>query len=553
MKINDINIAIIDDGVNEKFYDIGNLEYNIEITPELKIIERCKYDRRLPSHATTCAAIIRKYSPQACLSSVKILNDERRGVRQQLIKALEWCVEMRIKIVNLSLGTTHYKDSGEIRESVNWAVARGIVIVAACSNRRVITYPAYFSNVIGVKCDLENELKEGQYKFNYYPNDGIDITASGKTLLCRYTGEEVFTEECNSYATPVITSKVYEIIGDNPDITIEEIKSELIKGATNRKEKNYKTYLYKEADWIENAVVFRFNNKKNNKFKLSRMFGTICTFDLNCNCLSSGAEQIKDYLKRLNEDGGKVDTVIIDAENAQAGDSKYSSDKLIQEVLNYIKKIVYLDDREIGNEIKLHSLQPDIKIWHPSIFNYLNTPILKEVDIPLISINDFTGTNLIELIEDLQERFRKDDYNAVSAVDTCNGILYGMSHAPLYNKSIPNDPGRLKTLCGLYNPDVLIYGLNALNKGIDYLDQKNKFYEVDIDIIISVDYNNNVEDYINLRKKSGSQLILIMPEKESKRGFLIDRKVKCFDLFSHSYKSELFTYIIDLYILQQPL
>jgi hypothetical protein len=226
---------------------------------------------------------------------------------------------------------------------------------------------------------------------------------------------------------------------------------------------------------------------------------------------------------------------------------------LIQEVLNYIKKIVYLDDREIGNEIKLHSLQPDIKIWHPSIFNYLNTPILKEVDIPLISINDFTGTNLIELIEDLQERFRKDDYNAVSAVDTCNGILYGMSYAPLYNKSIPNDPGRLKTLCGLYNPDVLIYGLNALNKGIDYLDQKNKFYEVDIDIIISVDYNNNVEDYINLRKKSGSQLILIMPEKESKRGFLIDRKVKCFDLFSHSYKSELFTYIIDLYILQQPL
>ncbi len=35
-----INIAIIDDGVNENLYNTGVLKYNIEITPNLMIRER---------------------------------------------------------------------------------------------------------------------------------------------------------------------------------------------------------------------------------------------------------------------------------------------------------------------------------------------------------------------------------------------------------------------------------------------------------------------------------------------------------------------------------
>ncbi len=58
-----INIAIIDDGVNENLYNTGVLKYNIEITPNLMIRERKKYDRYKSSHGTICAAIIKNICP----------------------------------------------------------------------------------------------------------------------------------------------------------------------------------------------------------------------------------------------------------------------------------------------------------------------------------------------------------------------------------------------------------------------------------------------------------------------------------------------------------
>ena len=66
-------IAVIDDGISEKLYDVGQLRHNILITPELHVIERAGYDPFLPSHGTTCAAIIKKYAPDAVLSSIKVL------------------------------------------------------------------------------------------------------------------------------------------------------------------------------------------------------------------------------------------------------------------------------------------------------------------------------------------------------------------------------------------------------------------------------------------------------------------------------------------------
>ena len=111
-----INVAIIDDGINQNLYAIGKLNHNIQITHELHIHERVEYDPFLPSHGTTCAAVIKKYALDAILSSVKILNDDsNKGMKTQLIRALEWCVENDIRLVNLSLGTIDYKDFNEVQ------------------------------------------------------------------------------------------------------------------------------------------------------------------------------------------------------------------------------------------------------------------------------------------------------------------------------------------------------------------------------------------------------------------------------------------------------
>lgn len=228
------DVAIIDDGVNEKLFNIGCLKHNIEIVPELKVLPRRGYDKHRMSHATICAGIIRKYGRGARLSSIKILNDKKRGLREQLIKSLDWCTEAGIRIVNLSLGSIHHEDSSEIQNAVNRVVMEGLIVVAACSNNKAITYPACLPNVIGVKQDATNRLKEGEYIFNACPQDGIDITTCGRHLLVQPSGEVYCTDGCSSYAAPVITAKVYEIVDKHRGITLEEIRTKLIEGALNK-------------------------------------------------------------------------------------------------------------------------------------------------------------------------------------------------------------------------------------------------------------------------------------------------------------------------------
>lgn len=268
-------ITIIDDGINQNLYDTGELKHNIQITPELHIHERVGYDPFLPSHGTTCAAIIKKYAPEAVLSSVKILNDDsRKGMKTQLIRALEWCVENNIRLINLSLGTIDYKDFIEVEKAVKYAWENGVIIVAACNNRNVFTCPASLENVIGVKCDTSGKLNGTEYIYNSFPPDGIDITACGIHDLVKYSGESKVTSSCNSFAAPDVTALVYNIIKNNPNMGLYELKEVLKQNSadskhmegssyiTNKslKNKNYNIYINNS---IEIPIIEVYNNYGN--------------------------------------------------------------------------------------------------------------------------------------------------------------------------------------------------------------------------------------------------------------------------------------------------
>ncbi len=248
------HIIIVDDGINQNLYDTGELKHNIQITPELHIHERVDYDPFLPSHGTTCAAIIKKYAPDAILSSVKILNDDsNKGMKTQLIRALEWCVENDIRLINLSLGTIDYKDFIEIEKAVKYASENGVIIVAACNNRNVFTCPASLENVVGVKCDTSGILKGKKYIYTSFPLDGIDITACGSHDLVKYSGESKITSSCNSFATPAITALVYNIIKSNPNIGLNDLKEVLKQNSVDSKQMEYSTYITNKSQTINNV------------------------------------------------------------------------------------------------------------------------------------------------------------------------------------------------------------------------------------------------------------------------------------------------------------
>lgn len=228
-------ITIIDDGINDGFYtNITRLSRSIEIHADCRIIEY-KNNKIEFSHGTVCAAIICKYTKEAIISSIRILNERNKTTAAQLIMALEWCIENNIGIVNLSLGSTDINEKENINSVINKAVDAGIIIVAASSNNGKITYPAAFSKVIGVKTLREQHAGEG-YLYHYRPVDGVDISAPSVHKLVNYFGEDE-SSSCNSFAAPYITAQVYNILKEaHSAYSPLEVKNKLLQKAANSEE-----------------------------------------------------------------------------------------------------------------------------------------------------------------------------------------------------------------------------------------------------------------------------------------------------------------------------
>lgn len=183
-------------------------------------------------HGTYCVAIIRKYFGEAELSSIQILDEKGRGTVEKLAPAFEWCLKQGISIVNMSFGTMNFRDREYLLGLVDYYSARGLVVIAASANAGFITYPASFSNVIGVErrekaTGTEEQgiqkwngdfasccLKSGNF------HTGVDILAPSVHEL-KIGGRRIFTTQSNSYAAPFVTAWAGMLLKKYPGIETE--------------------------------------------------------------------------------------------------------------------------------------------------------------------------------------------------------------------------------------------------------------------------------------------------------------------------------------------
>lgn len=115
-----VKIAVIDDGVNEYLLGesvVQQLIFNDDFTTETYTIDS---PERI-THGTVCAGIIKLYYPDIQIYSLKILSDTLSGNIQKLYSALEWCVQNRIQVANVSLGSHSSADLSATQKVINKA------------------------------------------------------------------------------------------------------------------------------------------------------------------------------------------------------------------------------------------------------------------------------------------------------------------------------------------------------------------------------------------------------------------------------------------------
>lgn len=226
-----IKVAIIDDGVNNGIFQecITKMSFRVSSRYEVK---RCRNSYRKDiNHGTICAGIISKDSKSKIeLISIKVKN-QSNGELAKLIVAIEYCIQNKIQIVNISLGSTCAVDEEPLRKVIQKASDKGLIIVAALSNDNHITYPASLENTIGVRHTDKVYAGIYYYKLNKKGKNIFGLNSSGNL---QFNNNKIFLiPQCNSFATAMLTKQIIQIVEAEGGIGIKEIVQNLIRESIN--------------------------------------------------------------------------------------------------------------------------------------------------------------------------------------------------------------------------------------------------------------------------------------------------------------------------------
>jgi subtilisin family serine protease len=169
-----VRIAVIDSGVNRKHPHIASLAGGLSIRPNGEIEEDAYTD--VLGHGTAVMAAIQEKAPDAEYFAVKVFHSSLRTTADSLLKAIEWAIEQRMDIVNLSLGTRNPDHRPRFEEAIQKAAKSHTLLVAANNADGQPCLPGSLASVIGVGLDWE--MPANLYRTED-TNDGALYIASG--------------------------------------------------------------------------------------------------------------------------------------------------------------------------------------------------------------------------------------------------------------------------------------------------------------------------------------------------------------------------------------
>ena len=212
-------IALIDDGIDNNLYPEIHMKHDLSVE-ENEVKLRDPGDRILTDHGTTCARIITKYAPDSELCSLRIFNKEKlTSSCRKLITGLQWCLNSKIPIIHMSIGSSYLSDHRKIRPLIGKILSQNQVVVAAYSNsKEYSSTPACIRGVFGVIADPN--LKDNLYYFPSELSERRTIHASSQHTLTSLSGIVIITQNTNSYAAPTLTSHIHNLLNNYAPLSL---------------------------------------------------------------------------------------------------------------------------------------------------------------------------------------------------------------------------------------------------------------------------------------------------------------------------------------------
>ncbi|MFN8375106.1 MAG: S8 family serine peptidase [Anaerolineae bacterium] len=138
-------------------------------------------------------------APNTRIMPLKVLNSQGIGTYSDVASAILYAADHGAQIVNLSLGGTQPSDL--LENAVNYAISRGVIIIAAAGNTGNRTLvPASYANVIAV-----GSIDRSMQPSSFSAMSKVDLFAPGRDILTLQTDGDYALMSGTSFAAPQVT------------------------------------------------------------------------------------------------------------------------------------------------------------------------------------------------------------------------------------------------------------------------------------------------------------------------------------------------------------
>lgn len=235
-----VRVAVIDTGISS-YHPAIQRNYKGGINILSPYYEPEDYN----GHGTHVAGIIAGRSaelgvmgvaPRAFIYAVKAFNRQGSANLSDLLVAINWCIEKRMNIVNMSFGMSKVSDS--LRRAVQVAYRKGIIMVAATGNQgnqMQIDYPASYPETIAVG----SISPAGRVSTFCNMGGEIDIFAPGEKIISSWLAGKTKEMSGTSMAVPHVSGAIALLLYLNRRLGPEQIRYLLVQSSKNLDGKSY--------------------------------------------------------------------------------------------------------------------------------------------------------------------------------------------------------------------------------------------------------------------------------------------------------------------------
>ncbi|MGD9677720.1 MAG: S8 family peptidase [Vulcanibacillus sp.] len=227
-----VKVAVVDTGIA---FDHADLTRNIKggtniINPLLSPYDHNGHGTHV---AGTIGAVNNQYgvvgvAPKVSIYAVKAFNKDGTAKLSNIIKAIDWCIDKDMDIINMSFGFN--ETSPTFREAIVRCYQSGILMVAASGNNGTqgrIEYPAEFQETIGVSSINENN------QISSFSTVGpqVDLAGPGENIISTWLNNSFREVSGTSMAVAHVSGAAALLKSRYPRISSNELSYLLQKNA----------------------------------------------------------------------------------------------------------------------------------------------------------------------------------------------------------------------------------------------------------------------------------------------------------------------------------